>query len=84
MQYWGDLQAFRQIKDQAERALANMALRKLRESMADQMRGELTLNLVNGNTSDRAWQTWFWFNHFNVFPQKSHVGVTCPGIFGPR
>ncbi len=75
MQYWGDLQAFRQIKDQAERALANMALRKLRESMADQMRGELTLNLVNGNTSDRAWQTWFWFNHFNVFPQKSHVGA---------
>jgi uncharacterized protein (DUF1800 family) len=74
-QYWVDLQASRQIKDQAERALANMALRKMRDSLADEARRELTLNLVNSPSSDRAWQTWFWFNHFNVFPQKSHVGA---------
>jgi hypothetical protein len=33
------------------------------------------LNLVNSTNADRAWQTWFWFNHFNVLSQKSHVGA---------
>ena len=75
MQYWVDLQASRQVKDPVERAQANMALRKLRENMADQTRRELTLNLVNSTNAERAWQTWFWFNHFNVVPQKSHVGA---------
>ena len=74
-QYWVDFEAYRQTKDPAERQQAAVALRKLRENMADQTRRELTLNLVNRTTSDRAWQTWFWFNHFNVFPQKSHVGA---------
>ena len=83
MQYWVDFQASRQVKEQAERALANMALRKLRENMADQMRRELTLNLVNSTTADRSWQTWFWFNHFNVLPQKSHVGAVLQSyVFG--
>lgn len=83
MQYWVDFQAYRQVKNQAERAMAAMALRKLRESLADQTRRELTLNLVNSPTSDRAWQTWFWFNHFNVFPQKSHVGAVLQSyVFG--
>jgi uncharacterized protein (DUF1800 family) len=81
--YWVDFQASRQVKDQAERALANMALRKLRENMADQTRRELTLNLVNSTTADRSWQTWFWFNHFNVLPQKSHVGAVLQSyVFG--
>lgn len=75
MQYWVDFQASRQVKDQAERVKANMALRKLRENLVDQTRRDLTLNLVNSPTADRAWQTWFWFNHFNVFSQKSHVGA---------
>jgi hypothetical protein len=44
-----------------------MALRKLRDNLADQTRRELALNLVNSPTADRAWQIWFWFNHFNVF-----------------
>ena len=35
MQYWVDLQASRQVKDPVERAQANMALRKLRENMAN-------------------------------------------------
>jgi uncharacterized protein (DUF1800 family) len=74
-QYWVDFEAYRQTKDPAERQQAAMALRKLRENMADQSRRDLMLNLVNRTTSDRAWQTWFWFNHFNVFPQKSHVGA---------
>jgi uncharacterized protein (DUF1800 family) len=83
MQYWVDLQASRQVKDQAERSLANMALRKLRDNLADQTRGALTLNLVNSTTADRAWQTWFWFNHFNVFPQKAHVGAVLQSyVFG--
>jgi uncharacterized protein (DUF1800 family) len=83
MQYWIDLQASRQVKDQAERSLANMALRKLRDNLANQTRRELTLNLVNSPTADRAWQTWFWFNHFNVFPQKSHVGAVLQSyVFG--
>ena len=83
MQYWADFQASRQIKDPAERAQAAMALRKLRENMADQTRRELTLRLVNSPTTDRAWQTWFWFNHFNVFPQKSHVGAVLQSyVFG--
>ena len=83
MQYWIDLQASRQVKDQAERSLANTALRKLRDNLADQTRKDLTLNLVNSPTADRAWQTWFWFNHFNVFPQKSHVGAVLQSyVFG--
>jgi uncharacterized protein (DUF1800 family) len=83
MQYWVDLQASRQVKDQAERSLANMALRKLRDNLADQTRRDLTLNLVHTPTADRAWQTWFWFNHFNVFPQKSHVGAVLQSyVFG--
>lgn len=83
MQYWVDLQASRQIKDQAERAQANMALRKVRENLADQTRRELALNLANSATADRAWQTLFWFNHFNVFPQKSHVGAVLQSyVFG--
>ena len=83
MQYWIDLQASRQIKDQAERAQANMALRKVRENLADQTRRELALSLANSPASDRAWQTWFWFNHFNVFPQKSHVGAVLQSyVFG--
>jgi uncharacterized protein (DUF1800 family) len=83
VQYWVDFQASRQIKVQAERAQANMALRKLRENMADQTCRELTLNLVNSTTADRAWQTWFWFNHFNVLPQKSHVGAVLQSyVFG--
>lgn len=83
MQYWVDLQASRQIKDQAERAQANMALRKVRENLADQTRRELALSLANSATADRAWQTWFWFNHFNVFPQKSHVGAVLQSyVFG--
>ena len=83
MQYWADFQASRQIKEPAERIQAAMALRKLRENMADQTRRELTLRLVNSPTADRAWQTWFWFNHFNVFPQKSHVGAVLQSyVFG--
>ncbi len=83
VQYWVDLQASRQIKEQAERAQANTALRKLRDNLADQTRRELTLNLANSTTADRAWQTWFWFNHFNVFPQKSHVGAVLQSyVFG--
>lgn len=83
MQYWVDLQASRQVKDPVERAQANMTLRKLRENMADQTRRDLTLNLVNSTTADRAWQTWFWFNHFNVLPQKSHVGAVLQSyVFG--
>lgn len=66
MQYRVDLQASRQVKDPAVRAQANKALRRLRENMADQTRRELTLNLVNSTSADRAWQTWFWFNHFNT------------------
>lgn len=81
--YWVDFLALRQIKDPVERAQANMALRKLRDNLADQTRRELTLNLVNSPTADRAWQTWFWFNHFNVFPQKSHVGAGLQSyVFG--
>jgi uncharacterized protein (DUF1800 family) len=39
--------------------------------------------LVNSTTAERAWQTWFWFNHFNVFPQKSHVGAVLQSyVFG--
>jgi uncharacterized protein (DUF1800 family) len=83
MIYWINLQASSQIKDVAERAQANMALRRLRENMADQTRRELTLNLANNSTADRAWQTWFWFNHFNVFPQKAHVGAVLQSyVFG--
>jgi uncharacterized protein (DUF1800 family) len=83
MQYWVDLQASRQVKDPVERAQANTALRRLRENLADQARRDLTLNLVNSPTADRAWQTWFWFNHFNVFPQKSHVGAVLHSyVFG--
>jgi uncharacterized protein (DUF1800 family) len=83
MQYWVDLQATRQVKDPVDRAQANMALRKLRDNLADQMRRELVLNLVNSTTAERAWQTWFWFNHFNVFPQKSHVGAVLQSyVFG--
>ena len=81
--YWVDFQASRQVKDPAERALANMALRKLRDNLVDQTRRDLTLNLVNSPKADRAWQTWFWFNHFNVFPQKSHVGAVLQSyVFG--
>jgi uncharacterized protein (DUF1800 family) len=83
MQYWADFQVSRQIKDSAQRMQAAMALRKLRDAMADQTRGELTLRLVNNPTSDKAWQTWFWFNHFNVFAQKSHVGAVLQSyVFG--
>lgn len=82
-QYWVDFLASRQVKDQAERVQANMALRKLRETMVDQTRRDLTSNLVNSPTADRAWQTWFWFNHFNVFSQKSHVGAVLQSyVFG--
>ena len=81
--YWIYFLASRQVIDPAERAQANMALRRLRENMADQTRRELTLNLVNNTFADRAWQTWFWFNHFNVFPQKSHVGAVLQSyVFG--
>ena len=83
MQYWVDFQATRQVKDPVERVQANMALRKLRDNLADQTRSDLALNLVNSPTADRAWQTWFWFNHFNVFPQKSHVGAVLHSyVFG--
>ena len=83
MQYWVDFQAYRQTKDPAERQQAAVALRKLRDNLADQTRRELTLQLLNSPSSDRAWQTWFWFNHFNVFPQKSHVGAVLQSyVFG--
>ncbi|MFY8014538.1 MAG: DUF1800 domain-containing protein [Limnohabitans sp.] len=83
MNYWVDLLASRQVKEQAERSLANIALRKSRDNFADQTCRDLALNLVNSPTADRAWQTWFWFNHFNVFPQKSHVGAVLQSyVFG--
>ena len=83
IQYWVDFQATRQVKDPVERVQANMALRKLRDNLADQARRDLCLNLVNSPTADRAWQTWFWFNHFNVLPQKSHVGAVLQSyVFG--
>jgi len=77
MQYWVDFQASRQVKDQAERVKANMALRELRENLVHQTRRDLTLNLVNSLTADRSWQTWFWFNHFNLFSQNLMRGRCC-------
>lgn len=83
MNYWLEFLASRQIKDPAERQQAAVTLRKMRENMADQTRRELTLNLVHKPSSDRAWQTWFWFNHFNVFPPKSQVGAVLQSyVFG--
>ena len=45
-----DFRASRQVKDPAERELANMALRKFRDNLVDQTRRDLTLNLVNSPT----------------------------------
>lgn len=73
--YWSDYLASRRITDPAERALADVALRKLREGWIADAAQSLALALVQREGADRAWQTWFWFNHFNVLPQKSHIGV---------
>jgi uncharacterized protein (DUF1800 family) len=73
--YWTELLESRQIKNRAEQVLANAALRKLRQEHIREVAYSLALNLVRSDSSERAWQIWFWFNHFNVYPQKSHIGV---------
>ena len=73
--YWAEFLDSRQIKNQAEQVLANTALRKLRQERIREVAHSLALNLVRSDSSERAWQIWFWFNHFNVYPQKSHIGV---------
>ena len=73
--YWKEVLAHRQIKDPSERISANMALRKMREEKTREVAHALALDLVRPESSDRAWQRWFWFNHFNVLPRKSHIGA---------
>lgn len=63
------------IRDEAERRSAGLALQKQRHEWVQAFAQQTLRRSVAAETAETESLVWFWFNHFNVYAEKSVVGA---------
>jgi uncharacterized protein (DUF1800 family) len=73
--YWALFNQSREYKAGPQRKPLNDELRKMRTAAIADLARRHCIDLVQDGGSGTPWHAWFWFNHFNVYAPKLHVGV---------